>query len=778
MKKATGLFCILLILCLAAGALAAPGDAVLFTEAQRTQLGIQMYSNPAMAAVGDTVYTLWGADIYAWQAGQENPVKVASGLEPGYYSNYEDAVAQVGDKADTLIANLTSDGTTLYGLNRLNGKLFPLTFQDEKAVLGTPVQLDWSKMEDKQDTYTYVRDAYRLCIMGNKLFAMIRNNEDYYKPEFAAFDLASGAKQIFDAPFVQDMAPYKDGKLLVRVYDMEKAYQEGQKEPAKPTLAVFDPADGSLTEAGPFGDAYVFGMAYQPETDTLFYTTNSKLMAMKALGAATQAAFMPVDYADESPAVMLPGGLYAINTWSGLLVRNTDPQYLPTSTLAVYNGYMDAATMSFSLEYPQVPVTFNTNVYFEDAQALAQAMVSGDNSFDIYNFDISYQDFIGLMEKGYCMDLSGSPELSAELAKMYPFLQSAVGQDGKFYAMPTMMYGNGLSISPKVWEENGLTDKLPGSFLELIDFMNWWVDEGQNQYPNVQLMQGIGDYGEAMFQMALDLYVHQSQAKNEELSFDTPLFRKVMEALEGMKTKELNEMLQSQTDMGGMPSSRAAIIAMKRAGAGGGMGDALFMNYGDWLNVQGGLSSLQYSKPLILPLEEGETVHIPVYVQGLFINPNTKNPEMALKYVENALKHMDPAQHIMMFPDDNEPVPMPNFEQTVQQWNDELEKAKKRLETAKPEEKKDIETLVQSYEDLVANKDLYYWQVAEENITQYREVAPLCYVAMPNVLDYRAKDGTSEIMTLVDRYRQKQMSLDQFIQEVDQKIRMITLERQ
>jgi hypothetical protein len=33
-------------------------------------------------------------------------------------------------------------------------------------------------------------------------------------------------------------------------------------------------------------------------------------------------------------------------------------------------------------------------------------------------------------------------------------------------------------------------------------------------------------------------------------------------------------------------------------------------------------------------------------------------------------------------------------------------------------------------------------------------------------------------MTLVDRYRQKQMSLDQFIQEVDQKIRMITLERQ
>ncbi len=777
MKKATGLFCFLLILVLAAGALAAPGDAVLFTEEQRTQMGIQMSSNPAMAAVGDTVYTLWGAEIYSWQPGQENPTKVASGLESGYYANYEEAVAAVGDKADTLIANLVSDGTTLYGLNRLNGKLFPLTFQDGKAVPGAPVQLDWTNMENKQDAYTYVKDVYRMQIIGNKLYAMIRNNEDWNRPEFAAFDMATGAKQVFDVPFAQDIAPYKDGKLLVKVYDMEKAYQEGQKEPAKPTVAVFDPADGSLKEAGHFGDANVSGMVYQPETDTLYYTTSSKLMTMKALGAAAQAAFMPIDYADDmASAAMLPGGLYAINTWSGLIVRNTDPQYLPTSTLAVYGGWMDQATMAFSLEYPQVPVTFNTNVYFEDAQALAQAMVSGDNSFDIYFFDISYQDFSGLMEKGYCMDLSSSPVLSAELAQMYPFLQSAVQKDGKFYALPTMMYGNGLSISPKTWEENGLTDRIPKSYLELIDFMNWWVEEGQNQYPNVQLMQGAWDYGETMFQMAQDLYVHQSQAKNEELSFDTPLFRKVMEALEGLKTKELNEMLPDAMGPAGM--SRAAAISMKRAMASGGMDNALFMNYGDWLNVQGGKSSLQYSKPLILPLEEGESIHIPVYVQGLFINPNTKNPEMAIKYVENALTHMDPAQHIMMFPDDNEPVPQPNFEQTVQQWNDELEKAKKRLENAKPEEKKDMETLVQSYEDLLANKDQYYWQVAAENITQYREAAPLCYVAMPNVLDYRAKDGTSEIMTLVDRYRQKQMSLDQFITEADKKIRMILLERQ
>ena len=773
MKKATGLLCFLLILVLTVGALAAPGDAVLFTEEQRNEMGIQMYSNPTMAAVGDILYTLWGSEIYSYTLGQESPVKVAAGLDSGYYATYEEAVAQVGDKADALIANLVSDGATLYGLNRLNGKLFPLTFQDGKAVLGTPVQLDWSNMEQTQDTYIYMRDAYRLCIAGGKLFAMIRNNEDYYKPEFASYDLSTGAKQILKAPFVQDMTSYKDGKLLVKVYDMENAYKEGQREPAKPTVAVFDPADGSLKEAGPFGDANVFGIAYQPETDTLFYTTNSKLMAMKGLGAAAQVAYMPVDYADESPAAMLPGGLYAINTWNGLIVRNTDPKYLPTSTLAIYGGYMDNAAMTFSLQYPQVPITFNQNVYFENVQALAQAMVSGDNSFDIYNYDISYQDFNSLMEKGYCMDLSSSPVLTAELAKIYPFLQSAIQRDGKFFALPISMYGYGLSISPKAWEANGLMDRMPKSFLELIDFMNWWVDEGQTQYPNLVLMQDVQDYGETMFRMAMDLYVHQSQAKNEELSLNTPLFRKVMEALEGLKTEELNDTIPGEMDMGGAPIMRKMAMA---AGYGG--GDALFMNYGDWLNVQGGKSSLEYSKPLMLPLEAGDTAHVPVYVQVLFINPNTKNPEMALKYLENALAHLDPAQNIMMFPDKNEPVPQPNFEQIVKQWQDELDKTKKRLENAKPEDKKDIETTIKSYEDLLLNKDLYYWQVAAENIAQYREVAPLCYVAVPNVLDYRTKEGTSEIMTLVERYRKRQMSLDQFVTEAEKKIRMILLERQ
>ena len=65
-----------------------------------------------------------------------------------------------------------------------------------------------------------------------------------------------------------------------------------------------------------------------------------------------------------------------------------------------------------------------------------------------------------------------------------------------------------------------------------------------------------------------------------------------------------------------------------------------------------------------------------------------------------------------------------------------------------------------------------------ETIARYRELAPLCFTATANLLNYQAQDGSSEINTLIERYRQKKMSLDQFITEADSKIQMILSERQ
>ena len=151
---------------------------------------------------------------------------------------------------------------------------------------------------------------------------------------------------------------------------------------------------------------------------------------------------------------------------------------------------------------------------------------------------------------------------------------------------------------------------------------------------------------------------------------------------------------------------------------------------------------------------------------------------MALKYLETCLDKLESTQRVMMFPDENEGVPNPNYERTLKSLQEELDKQKERLKTAKPESVKDIESMIKSYEDSLANKERYYWNINPKDIQRYRQMAEYCFPAVTNLLDYRTKEGTSEIRTLMDRYQQKQMSMDQFIAEADKKIRMILLERQ
>lgn len=760
MKKALGICCLLLTLVFCAQALAAPGDATFFTEAQRRDMGMNNYYRPAIAGIGGTLYILFGEGIYTWQSGQESPQQLISGLTADRYSNFAEAKERLGDKAETVIYSLLSAGDTLYGLNNLNGKLFPLTIADGKITYGTPVQLDWEGMEAKDGDYSFMKDVVKAVIADEKVYMLIRDNtQSSYYPALACFDLKSGAKQAFDTPYIQDFTPYRDGKLLVMIYDMEHAYDEVKQEMKKPSLGIFDPTAGTVTETGLFSDQQVSGLVYQNQNDTLYYMAPNKIVAMKALSEPAQVAYLPMDYNEESPAVLLDGGLYAISTWTGTFVRNTDPAYLPAGSLSVYDGYTDQAGMAFAAKYPEMPVTYNQGVYYETAEALAQAMVSGDSKFDIYRINISYQDFSNLLDKGYCADLSASPILAEQIGKMYPFLQNAVSRDGKFYALPVELYAYGLSYSPANWKEAGLEGRMPKSFTELIDFMNWWAQEGKDTYPDYMLMEGTSDYRSTMLDLALNLYVQYCQAQGNDLKFDTPLFRKMMAAVDSLNTQELDVPLKEGESDEELYN-----------------GKSLLMNYYDWLDLQSGDDG--YSKPLPLVLEEGVPVQIPTHITAMFINPKTKNFDMALRYLETNLECMERFRHIMLFPDDNEPVPMPNFDTWIAQIQKELDNAKKQLESAKPEQKKDMEAAVKSYEDLLANKDKYYWQISKEKIASYRDLASMCYAAAPNLLDYRPKEGESEIRALITRYQQKQVSLDQFIAEADKKIRMILLERQ
>jgi len=744
------------------GAAAAPGDAFLFTDDQRDALGIESYGMPSMAVIGDMIYTLWGPDVYVWQPGMDVPQQVASNLLSGYYSTYEDAQAAEGDDAAKLIHMLISDGETVFGFNTLCGYLYPLTFDGGLAVYGSPVVLDWSGIDDFYNSNEYV-DIFTACYANGFLYMLVRSGSNYDNPILASFNLSTGEMEQLDAEYVQEITPYKDGMILLEIYNYETAYDRDTGEMSNPTVAIYDPTDGSITQAGTFGHYNLSGIAYYAQNDTLYYTTNSMLMAMPALGEATQVAFMPVDYASEAPASVLPGGLYAIDVWNGLIVRNTDPSYMPAVSLSVYGGYLDDAATAFMIQYPDVPLNFNQDVYFESAAALAQAMVSGDNTFDVYYFDLSYQDFTSLMEKGYCLDLSPYTDITEQLAAMYPFIQSVISDNGAFYAVPTSMYSSGLCIYQSTWEDLGLTDRIPTTFMEFIDFIQWWTDEGISENPDIQLMEYAYDYGDTLFQMTFEQYIEKCQAEGEDLTLNTPLLREMLSALETVDIDALNDTIPEYDD--------DYMISYEES-----IASCLLTYYGEVLSAY---AYEDYTSPLALPIQDGEAIHVPANISCVFINPNTQNQELAVQYLRSVLENMSATQHIMMFPDDNEPVANKYYAEIVAEYETMLAEAEASLETAAPEDVKDIQFAIDSYQDFLSNADDYYWDASTESIAAYRELAQYAYAVTPTLLSYSGNDDAySEIQTLISRYLQKQLTMDQFIEQTDQKLRMIRLERE
>jgi ABC-type glycerol-3-phosphate transport system substrate-binding protein len=759
----TTLLCALVTLCTLTGALADSSSATLFSSEQKTAIGLTNDYCNTMATVGETVYTQWSMAVYSWKPGQETPEKVASDVTSDYYNSNEDAVADLGEeKASKIISKFISDGTTLYGLNRHTGYIYPLTFAEGATVYGTPIQLEWEGLDNSQGSDAYV-EISRLVISGDYIYLMARRDTDYNNPELYCFEKATGKRKVFALEYMQDIASYKDGKVLALILNYDTAYPSDGSDPIMPSYAVVDPADGSVTQLGSFDSINTFGLVYRQDTDTLYYCADNKLMALPGLANPAQVGYMPADSMNNADVGLLSSGAYVLNTWNALLVRSTDPNELPTATLSVYNGYMDDTVTSFLAKNPQTAVTFNQNVYYSTTEELAQAMASADSSFDVYNVNLSYDDFSQLMDKGYCLDLSASPTLVEKLAKLYPFVQAGIQKDGLYYAVPTQVYAYGLSTTPNVWEDAGLKDRVPTSFMGLIDFFDWWVNEGADEHPDLQLMGDVTDFREKLFNLALDLYVSNAEAEGQELTLDTPVFRAMLTALDDLDTDALNETLPASSEV----SKDGRVYSDS--------GETLFIDYGDWMSLY---NDDEYQKPLILSLEEGGAQHIPVYVSAMFINPNSANKDIALQYLENALDSMSRDQHIMLFPDDNEPVRTANYDTMITEWEDGLDKAKKQLETAKPEETKDIQATIDSYESLLKDKDKYIWDVSAEDIENYRASDSLYFTAVPNLLGSNGRDETSEISTLIDRYVQRQISLDQFIKEADQKIRMILMERQ
>ena len=175
---------------------------------------------------------------------------------------------------------------------------------------------------------------------------------------------------------------------------------------------------------------------------------------------------------------------------------------------------------------------------------------------------------------------------------------------------------------------------------------------------------------------------------------------------------------------------------------------------------------------------EGETPAASASAEVYFVNPESPNKELAVKYLEYRTSHMDDHARYMLTPTLNEPVRQENFEENVKQVEQELARARDAMEKADDVDKADYQDTIDFYETWLADKEKNQWRISQEAIDRYRELGD--YIRIPSDSLFLSYDGDSaamnQIFEIVSRYTDGQLTLDAFLREMDQKVNMIVLE--
>ena len=248
------------------------------------------------------------------------------------------------------------------------------------------------------------------------------------------------------------------------------------------------------------------------------------------------------------------------------------------------------------------------------------------------------------------------------------------------------------------------------------------------------------------------------QKQGEELVFDTPVFRALMEGFSAIDFEEILSVQDQDADTYWTP-------------------DALFstaMSVG-YLGYQD-----ERFQPLYLALEEGGEPFIGMNLSVLTVNPRTKRMDQALLYVSEYLDNLDKTSaNITLFPDHNDPVENDSYQSNLEDMQESLAKMQQSLENASEENRAEIEQQIQWQEESIADWENYRYSVTAEQIADYREnVAPLVYVIRQNVFLNADASATSEINKLLMQYMEGAVNLDSLVRELDQRVRLMQLDDQ
>ncbi len=360
-------------------------------------------------------------------------------------------------------------------------------------------------------------------------------------------------------------------------------------------------------------------------------------------------------------------------------------------------------------------------------------------AYDLYMVNYSNVNVSEIIRKGYAYDMSGNPEVSSAAENLYGFVREAICDGEGLYAVPTAVQVSQWGYSPEVWAmiQDRWGKDIPDDYQEFLDFIEWWTEEGQYEFPNIGLIRAFDNVKEALVRVLTQQIIDIDWYRREDLLVESAEAESLFGRIEKLEPEDLRFHLVTEE------------------------GDEslyLFDPDYEWDELSVYTGELTYH-PLLLRFSTVSGPIIPADLRVIFINPAGEKTAEAECYTWTFLRSLDKEMHILLYDTDHDPVKNRYFEAEIERTDALLEP----LYQAGEDEYRDrIAELERQKESLM--RDL--WRIPEERIREYRELTPMMFVRKYCPV-YMADDREEGYLyQIISKFSQGGMSSTEYVQEL------------
>ena len=483
------------------------------------------------------------------------------------------------------------------------------------------------------------------------------------------------------------------------------------------------------------------------------------------------------------PGCVSGNSYYTYNYDTGLTsIDLTAP--LPATVLRIDSsiswGDVGELVRQYVKEHPEVGIVY-ASTSAATAPDYTQHMQSGE-ALDLYSFYLPGDAFAALRNKGYLAELSGSSDLLAAVSEMFPNLTKQVLVDGHLYALPVEVSTSCWSIDTAVLEDVGLTaEDVPTTYLELLNLIDEWITSYVDDYPEHALMDYPYSLSMQLFGQIMLAQIAECEADGRTLTFTDADFIATLNKLDSMREKlqAYEDQWNDDNNSGNIVYSSSTMIV----GSYDASSSTMIVGSYDASSSEGPLLSsyasigIHYASdrestavPLMLSIQPNHDSSVIGNIRVMAVNRSSKNADAAMNLLTYLAVNRSDYQKSLFSPAYTDNIEDPHYEETKASHESFIDELTKAMATADDSEKRDYQEAIQNLTDALTRLSPY--QYTTEDILLYDSQMENVRIIESTVF----YGDDNEASTLVNRYMDGNITVDQFVRELTRIVQMMIME--